>query len=122
VVKALAEPLRLAILDTLREGERCVHDIAVAVGAERSNVSRHLAVLAGVGIVSSRKQGLHVFYVLQTPCILNLFNCVRGVMEADLEVARQALCATQSQRSDRSASSSAATASVVVPATPERAE
>ncbi len=92
IMKAVAQPIRLAILETLRNGEQCVFDIAKAVGAERSNVSRHLSVLASAGILSSRKDGLQVFYRLETPCILNVFTCVRGVIEADLENNRQALC------------------------------
>lgn len=92
IMKAVAQPIRLAILDSLREGERCVYDIAKTVGAQRSNVSRHLSVLTSAGILSSRKDGLQVFYRLETPCILNVFTCVRGVIEADLESNRQALC------------------------------
>lgn len=92
IMKAVAQPIRLAILDTLRDGERCVQDIAKAVSAERSNVSRHLAVLTSAGLLSSRKDGLLVYYQLRTPCILNVFSCVRGVIEADLEANRQALC------------------------------
>lgn len=81
VMKAVAQPIRLAIVDTLRNGERCVTDIVEAVGAERSNVSRHLAVLTRAGIVVYRKEGLMVFYTLRTPCILNIFGCVSGVLE-----------------------------------------
>jgi len=92
IMKAVAQPIRLAILESLREGERCVYDIAKTVGAQRSNVSRHLSVLTSAGILSSRKDGLQVFYRLETPCILNVFTCVRGVIEADLESNRQALC------------------------------
>jgi DNA-binding transcriptional ArsR family regulator len=92
IMKAVAQPIRLAILDSLRDGERCVCDIARAVGAERSNVSRHLAVLSSAGLLSSRKEGLQVFYALRTPCILNIFKCVREVIEADLAAQREALC------------------------------
>lgn len=92
IMKAVAQPIRLAIVDSLREGERSVGDIAQAVGAERSNVSRHLAVLTGAGILSSRKEGLQVFYKLHTPCILSVFGCVREVIKADVEAGQRALC------------------------------
>jgi DNA-binding transcriptional ArsR family regulator len=92
IMKAVAQPIRLAILDSLRQGERCVCDIAGAVHAERSNVSRHLAVLSSAGLVRSRKAGLQVFYELRTPCILNVFTCVREVIEADVAEQKQALC------------------------------
>lgn len=92
IMKALSEPVRLAIVDSLRDGAKCVCDIAEAVGAERSNVSRHLSVLSSAGILTSRKQGLMVFYELHTPCILNVFTCVRGVIEADLKAKKKTLC------------------------------
>lgn len=92
IMKAVAQPIRLAILDSLREGQRSVNDIAETVGAERSNVSRHLAVLTSAGILSSRKEGLQVFYRLHTPCILNVFGCVREVINADVKAGQRALC------------------------------
>lgn len=92
VMKAVADPIRLAIVEQLRDGELCVCEIVEGVSAERSNVSRHLSVLATAGVVASRKEGLKVFYRLQTPCILNIFSCVRSVIEADLEESRQAMC------------------------------
>ena len=66
-MKALAQPVRMEIADVLADGEMCVEDIAGKVGAERSNVSRHLSVLATAGIIESRKQGLKVFYNLKVP-------------------------------------------------------
>ncbi len=92
IMKAVAQPIRLAILDSLRQGEKSVNDIAQSVGAERSNVSRHLAVLTNAGILSSRRDGLQVFYRLHTPCILNIFSCVREVIRADVEAGQRALC------------------------------
>ncbi|HUW57925.1 MAG TPA: metalloregulator ArsR/SmtB family transcription factor [Planctomycetota bacterium] len=80
VLQAVAHPLRLAILDVLREGERCVCDIAEAVGAKRPNVSRHLALMLSAGILASRKAGLQVFYSLKTPCILESLKCVARVL------------------------------------------
>lgn len=84
VVQALAHPIRLAIVDLLRGGEVCVCDIAAAVGAERSNVSRHLAVMSRAGVVRTRKEGLKVFYELRTPCILEFLGCATRTLELDL--------------------------------------
>ncbi len=67
VMKALAQPIRMEIAEVLSGGELCVEDIAGKVGAERSNVSRHLSVLAEAGIVEGRKDGLKVFYSLKVP-------------------------------------------------------
>jgi ArsR family transcriptional regulator len=69
----------------------CVCDIVSAVGAGRSNVSRHLSVLSGAGILGSRKEGLMVFYHVRTPCILSIFSCVRQVLEDDVEQSRRTL-------------------------------
>ena len=85
VLKAVAHPIRLAIVETLREGERCVCDITEAVSAERSNVSRHLSVMVRAGVLTSRKEGLKVFYRLRAPCILNFFACVEGVLREQLK-------------------------------------
>lgn len=85
VINGVAHPIRLAIVDLLRDGEVCVCDIATAVGAERSNVSRHLAVMARSGIVSTRKEGLKVFYRLRTPCIMDFMACATRTLEHDLE-------------------------------------
>jgi len=81
IAKAIAHPLRIAIVDFLKDGEQCVCDIAEHVGSERSNVSRHLSVMVNAGILDYRKQGLKVIYALKTPCILDFFSCVAGVLK-----------------------------------------
>jgi len=81
IAKAIAHPLRIAIVDFLRDGQQCVCDIAEHIGSERSNVSRHLSVMVNAGILDYRKQGLKVIYRLRTPCILEFFACVTGVLK-----------------------------------------
>jgi ArsR family transcriptional regulator len=76
VFKALSQPYRIAIVDFLRNGEQCVCDIAEHIGAERSNVSRHLSLMVSVNLLSSRKNGLKVMYALKMPCVLTFFSCV----------------------------------------------
>ena len=80
VIAAAGHPIRLAMIDFLKEGEQCVCDIAEHVDAERSNTSRHLAVLRKAGVVEQRKDGLKMIYSLKTPCILNFIECVEGVL------------------------------------------
>ena len=87
VMAAAGHPIRLAIIDFLKDGEQCVCDITERVDAQRSNVSRHLAVLLKAGIVEHRKDGLRMMYSLKTPCILNFLKCVEGVLR---ERAREA--------------------------------
>jgi len=80
VIQAAGHPIRLAVIDFLKDGEQCVCDIAAHVGAQRSNVSRHLSVMLKAGIVDCRKDGLKVIYSLKTPCILNFLACVTDVL------------------------------------------
>jgi DNA-binding transcriptional ArsR family regulator len=81
VAAALAHPVRIAILDFLKDGEQCVCDIADYVGSERSNVSRHLAVMVSAGVLEYHKAGLKVIYSLKCPCILDFFSCIVGVLK-----------------------------------------
>jgi DNA-binding transcriptional ArsR family regulator len=80
VIAAVGHPLRLAVIDFLKDGEQCVCDIAAHVEAKRSNISRHLAVLLKAGVVTQRKDGLKVMYALRTRCVLNFMRCVEGVL------------------------------------------
>lgn len=76
ILKALAHPVRVAILDFLKDGEQCVCDIAKRVGSERSNVSRHLAVMVSSGVLGYRKEGLKVIYSLKAKCVMDFFDCI----------------------------------------------
>lgn len=81
VAKAVAHPLRVAVIDFLRDGEKCVCDIAEQIGSERSNVSRHLSVMVRAGVLTCRKDGLKVFYQLRTPCVGEFLGCVTRVLK-----------------------------------------
>lgn len=80
VLKALAHPSRLFMVDELSRGERCVCELTEMVGADMSTVSKHLSVLKSAGIVADEKRGMQVYYRLKTPCILRFFDCVSEVM------------------------------------------
>ncbi|PLX85564.1 MAG: transcriptional regulator [Desulfuromonas sp.] len=82
VLKALAHPTRLFILEELENEERCVCDLTEQIGADVSTVSKHLSVLKQAGIVIDDKRGNQVFYRLRVPCILNFFGCVESVLES----------------------------------------
>ena len=85
ITKAIAHPLRIAIVDFLKGGEQCVCDIAEHLGSERSNVSRHLSVMVSAGVLEYQKQGLKVMYRLKTPCILDFFSCVTDVLKQQVK-------------------------------------
>ncbi len=76
IIQAAGHPIRLAVIEFLGQGEQCVCDIVEHVGAQRSNVSRHLSVMVKAGVLESRKDGLKVLYKLRTPCIVNFLACV----------------------------------------------
>jgi DNA-binding transcriptional ArsR family regulator len=76
IAAAIAHPLRAAILDFLKDGPRCVCDIAAHIGSERSNVSRHLSLMVSAGLLEYEKQGLKVIYCLKTPCVLDFLDCM----------------------------------------------
>ncbi len=81
VAKAIAHPLRIAIVNFLKDGEQCVCDIAEHIGSERSNVSRHLSVMVNSSLLEYRKEGLKVIYRLKCACIVDFFSCVSRVLK-----------------------------------------
>ncbi len=81
IAKAVAHPLRVAAVDFLKDGEKCVCEIAEHLGSERSNVSRHLTVMVHAGVLSCRKEGLKVFYALKTPCVAEFLSCATRVVK-----------------------------------------
>ncbi len=93
IAKAVAHPLRMAVIDFLKDGEKCVCDIAKHIGSERSNVSRHLAVMVRAGVLGCRKDGLKVFYSLKTPCVAEFLSCVVRVLKQQARENKRLLAA-----------------------------
>ena len=81
IVKAMAHPTRLFIVDELSRKERCVCELRDMVGADISTVSKHLSVLKNAGILVDEKRGNQVFYRLSCPCLLDLFDCVESALK-----------------------------------------
>jgi ArsR family transcriptional regulator len=79
VLKALAHPTRLFIVEELSRGERRVCELTDMIGVEMPTVSRHLSQLKHAGLVADEKRGAQVFYRLRVPCVLNFFKCVEAV-------------------------------------------
>jgi DNA-binding transcriptional ArsR family regulator len=91
IAQAIGHPFRLEIIDFLKDGEQCVCDIAEQIGAQRSNVSRHLSVMVSAGVLEHRKEGLKVIYKLKCPCILDFFSCISGVIKQQVKDNREIL-------------------------------
>ena len=83
IMKALASPARLKIVDELSRGERCLCELQPLFKMNKSTLSRHVADLRNVGIVSERREGVRRYLKLQTPCILKIFDCALAVIESE---------------------------------------
>ena len=82
VLKALAHPTRLFLVEKLSHGARCVCELTEMVGADMSTVSKHLAILRSAGILQDEKRANQVYYRLRCPCVTDFFGCVEGVLKA----------------------------------------
>lgn len=85
VMKALAHPSRLIMLNALMEGEKSVCELQEPVGSSMSTVSRHLSLMKNAGVVEDRRDGNHVYYKLLVPCVLSLFPCIDDVLHSEAE-------------------------------------
>ena len=85
VLKALAHPARLLVVDELACGERCVCELREIIGNDMSTVSRHLSVLKSAGLITDRKKGNNIYYSLAVPCILKFMDCITGMLEQRLK-------------------------------------
>jgi DNA-binding transcriptional ArsR family regulator len=92
VIKAMAHPGRLAIIDALSGGEKCVCKLREVVGSDITTVSKHLAVMKKAGLLEDRKQGQWVYYRLKVPCILRYFDCVDIVLNSSRDQEPSAAC------------------------------
>ncbi len=82
--KALAHPLRIRILELLREGPRSVGQLQDAIGVPASSVSQQLAILRGRGIVSTERRGTTVIYAVRDPDLFVLLDVARRMFNAHL--------------------------------------
>ncbi|HEX7068904.1 MAG TPA: metalloregulator ArsR/SmtB family transcription factor [Candidatus Limnocylindria bacterium] len=83
-LKTLASPRRLEILHALAEGPIEVGRLARVIGASQPNVSQHLAVLRGAGIVEAERDGREVRYRLADPAVMVACGVMRAVLERRL--------------------------------------
>ncbi|MDA8411875.1 MAG: metalloregulator ArsR/SmtB family transcription factor [Treponema sp.] len=82
VFKALAHPMRLFLLDKIKERPRCVCDLAEEVGIDKSVASKHLSQLKRAGLIEDAKRGTLIEYRLVAPCVLDLAACAEGAIVA----------------------------------------
>ena len=82
--RVLGEPLRIRMLDLLRDGESSVNDLAERLGAGQQNVSKHLALLVDAGMLARRKDGNHVYYRIADEGVFALCVQVCGSLQSQL--------------------------------------
>lgn len=82
--RVIGEPMRIRLLDRLREGEATVQELTEALGASQQNASKHLQVLREAGIVGRRKQGTSAYYSIADEAVLALCEEVCGSLQRQL--------------------------------------
>ncbi|MFQ5341699.1 MAG: ArsR/SmtB family transcription factor [Anaerolineae bacterium] len=86
ILKALAHPARLQILDALRAGAQCVCHLEALLGLRQAYVSQQLARLREAGLVVDNKEGLNVFYQVKDPQVFETLDRVRAMTRVTLDV------------------------------------
>jgi len=89
--KALASPLRIRILDCLRDGSRAVKEISAQLGVGATNISQQLAILRSKNLVVANKAGSNVYYEVRDPRIFKLLDVAREIFGRQLSDVRQTL-------------------------------
>lgn len=77
VGRALADPKRLCVLESLAVGELSVGDLSLRVGCQVPNMSQHLAVLRSAGLVTTRREGSTIYYRLADPRVLDAYRLIQ---------------------------------------------
>lgn len=104
--KALAHPLRIAILDALRKGEAGVNELCTALKVEQSSLSQQLSVLRSRNIVVGRKEGLNVYYSVRDTTVFRLLDVAKEIFNNHLidvkDLLSQMVTPPRSSRGSRS--------------------
>lgn len=78
--KAMAHPMRIRLLEKLKDRPWCVCELAEEVGIDKSVASKHLSQLKEAGLIDDEKRGTQVEYHLTAPCVLDLASCAEGAV------------------------------------------
>ncbi|KPL21962.1 MAG: hypothetical protein AMJ75_09000 [Phycisphaerae bacterium SM1_79] len=76
VLKAVAHPVRLQIVELLEAGEMCVGDIVKTLGEKQAVTSQHLNMMRDKGVLSRRRVGVKVYYRLENKNVIKLLHCI----------------------------------------------
>lgn len=81
ILKAVAHPIRILLLDALSRGDKCVSELTGLVDVDQSSISRHLTQLKKAGIVTERREGAKIIHHLSCPCMLQAVDCSVDVLK-----------------------------------------
>ena len=85
ILKVLAQPTRLKILELLRNGERCICEIVPAINGEQSNISRHISLMQKSRLVTTRKDGVKVMVKIRDPKIFEILDSVSLLLKKQIQ-------------------------------------
>ncbi|HWD09215.1 MAG TPA: metalloregulator ArsR/SmtB family transcription factor [Actinomycetota bacterium] len=91
LLRAVAHPLRIRILELLAGTERSVGELMALTGAEASQLSHHLGVLRAAGVLASRREGSNVYYRISDPRTLHLLATSREILATSLSESGEVL-------------------------------
>jgi len=84
ILKALAQPTRLKILELLRNGERCICEIVPAINGEQSNISRHISLMQKSHLVTTRKDGVKVMVKVSDPKVFEILDRISLLLKKQI--------------------------------------
>jgi len=84
ILKALAQPTRLKILELLRNGERCICEIVPAINGEQSNISRHISLMQKSHLVTTRKDGVKVMVKVSDPKLFEILDSISLLLKKQI--------------------------------------
>jgi ArsR family transcriptional regulator len=84
ILKALAQPTRLKILELLRNGEKCICEIVPAINGEQSNISRHISLMQKSNLVTTRKDGVKVMVKVKDPKVFEILDSIALLLKKQI--------------------------------------
>jgi ArsR family transcriptional regulator len=85
ILKAMAQPTRLRILECLRKGEKCICEIVPLINGEQSNISRHISVMQKSRLVTTRKEGVRVMVKVRDPKIFDVLDRISQILQSQFK-------------------------------------
>jgi DNA-binding transcriptional ArsR family regulator len=89
ILKALAQPTRLKILELLRHGEKCICEIVPAINGEQSNISRHISLMQKSRLIDTRKDGVKVMVKVSDPRVFDILDRVGAILKNQMNEQRR---------------------------------